>query len=265
VSRMPADVSYLDSRYRFDERHEWQFNLVDSVAVAAVDGRPVVVAGGLDGGVRVIDMTDGGRVCEFVPEGEFRATAVATTELQGHPVAVSGHNHGALRLIDMAAGRLLREWQFADGAIYWISGLAVIGARDRTLIAAATSDERIRLWDLSDGTLVGERSDRKLEVMASVHSYIRKQGGLPPLAMVGQPQYPSLSLTCLTAAGLRGRPLLVAGYGDGTLYVCDLESGEGIWGPDAELAHRGLGAYVDSLGVCDFRGRPVIVAGAVPA
>ena len=64
---MLADVFYLDGRYRLDEEYGWASSLIDSVAVAAIDERPVVVTGCGDGGVRVIDMIDGRRVSEFVP------------------------------------------------------------------------------------------------------------------------------------------------------------------------------------------------------
>ena len=259
---MLADVSYLDSRYSFDEQHGWAFSLIHSVAVAAIDGRPVVVTGCGDGGVRVIDMIDGRRISEFVPEDNFRASAVAVTELQGHPVAVSGHANGSLRMIDMAAGTRLREWHYiAADSWNWIAGLVVVGAGDRTLLAAIASGGTVRFWDLADGTLAGEASGPDLDVIAEVLADARNERGLPELVT---PTMQCFSLTSLTAAELSGRPVVVAGYGNGTLCVVDLESGNPIWDTEAAIAHSGLGAYIDSLAVCEFGGRPVIAAGGSP-
>jgi len=82
-----------------------------AVAVAEVDGRPVVVSAGENGMIRCWDPATGRLRAEF-PSGckigtEQLITAMAVAELDGRPVVVTHHVNGTLRRWDLSAGKPL--------------------------------------------------------------------------------------------------------------------------------------------------------------
>jgi len=122
----------------------------------------------------------------------------------------------------------------------------------------------MRFWYITDGVLASEIRDMDMDRPAAAFALIRDQLGLPRLVTLSEPRCPGNCSTCVTASVLNGKPVVVSGHEDGAIYAWDLESREPIWNNDALLGQRGLGAYVDSIAVCEFHGRPVIVAGGSP-
>jgi len=77
---------------------------VSAVALAQVEGRPVIVSGGSDGTVRVWDLASGEPRYEPLTGHDSGVTAVAVGQLDGRPVIVSGGWDGTVRVWDLASG-----------------------------------------------------------------------------------------------------------------------------------------------------------------
>ena len=77
---------------------------VNAVAVAELEGRPVVVSGSGDGTVRVWDLATGTPVGDPFTGHTGDVNAVAVAELEGRPVVVSGSSDGTVRVWDLATG-----------------------------------------------------------------------------------------------------------------------------------------------------------------
>jgi WD40 repeat protein len=84
---------------------------VSAVAVAELEGRPVVVSGGMDGTVRVWDLAwdlaRGAPVGEPLTGHQGGVNAVAVGQLEGRPVVISGGHDLTVRVWEKT-GRL---WQ----------------------------------------------------------------------------------------------------------------------------------------------------------
>ena len=74
------------------------------MAVAELDGRPVVVSGGEDRTVRVWDLATGAPVGDPFTGHTGAVNAVAVAELDGRPVVVSGSDDRTVRVWDLATG-----------------------------------------------------------------------------------------------------------------------------------------------------------------
>ena len=77
---------------------------VHAVAVAELDGRPVVISGGDDGTVRVWDLATGTPVSDPFTGHDGSVRAVAVAELDGRPVVISGSDDRTVRVWDLATG-----------------------------------------------------------------------------------------------------------------------------------------------------------------
>jgi WD40 repeat protein len=236
---------------------------VCSVALGIHDDHSVVVTGCWDGSVRVIDLIDSPGESTFIPAAPLPAGAVAVADLRGRPVVVSGYADGTLRLTDLAEGTLIRQWpMFDSGSSTWVSSVVTVELDDRALVAAIHHD-CAQVWDLADGALVGKwRGDRASLIAGHVAAERRRRG--LPIGTLSQPERPGTEVTKVTVTGLDGRPVVVSGHQDGTVYVWDLASGQSVWGRETDIGQRGLGAYVDALAVNQLRGWQVIVVGGSP-
>jgi WD40 repeat protein len=75
---------------------------VVAVATAQLDGRPVVVSGGVDATVRVWDLATGQPVGSPFTGHTHIVYAVTTAQLDGRPIAVSGSYDKTVRVWDLA-------------------------------------------------------------------------------------------------------------------------------------------------------------------
>lgn len=73
-----------------------------------MQGRPVVVSGGVDATVRMWDLGSGDPVGEPFTGHTGPVSAVAVGELHGRPVVVSGGVDDTVRMRDLAAGGIPR-------------------------------------------------------------------------------------------------------------------------------------------------------------
>ncbi|MBK6857924.1 MAG: hypothetical protein IPG97_15630 [Microthrixaceae bacterium] len=75
-----------------------------AVAVAELEGRPVVVSGSEDRSVRVWDLATGAPVgAPFIGHDHW-VVAVAVAEVEGRPVVVSGSGDRSVQVWDLATG-----------------------------------------------------------------------------------------------------------------------------------------------------------------
>jgi WD40 repeat protein len=75
-----------------------------AVAVGELNGRPVIVSGGLDATLRAWELADGTPIGDPLARHHGAVTAVAVGELDGRPVIVSGGVDGTVRLWDPTGG-----------------------------------------------------------------------------------------------------------------------------------------------------------------
>ncbi|WP_084956324.1 WD40 repeat domain-containing serine/threonine protein kinase [Thermoactinospora rubra] len=83
---------------------------------------------------------------------------LTTAELDGRAILVSTHLDATLRTWDPGSGRRLGKWRFSaaspdDRGVHDLAAARIDG---RTLaVVAHSADDRLRAWDLKEGTLVG--------------------------------------------------------------------------------------------------------------
>ena len=224
---------------------------VSSVALATLEGRPVIVAVGDDTTLYAWDLASGAPLSqpqfrnfteEYVPR-LLREHAIVGT-IDGRPVVVSQGSLGELAIWDLASGQqrggLLRVSEDDLHHLYrfrlmelkddarLIAGAVALGAVEgRTTIVQGGVDGTIYLWDLDSG----------------------QQRAAPLRGHAG----PVIDIALGT---LDGRPIVVSGGYDRTVRVWDLASGKQLGKPLRGHKHR---VVTVALGALD--GRSVIVSG----
>jgi len=198
---------------------------VYAVAMAELEGRPVVVSGSDDGSVRVWDLATDDPVGSPFTGHEGPVYAVAVTELEGRPVVVSGGDDDSVQVWDLATGDLIgRPFTEHDGDV---NAVAVAELQGRPVGVSGSDDGSVRVWDLATGHPIGS-------------PFTGHNGRVRSLAVTE----------------LQGRPVVVSAGDDGSVQLCDLATGELVGSPFT--GHEGL-VYAVAVAVLD--GRPVVVSG----
>ncbi|MFF3437410.1 WD40 repeat domain-containing serine/threonine protein kinase [Streptosporangium sp. NPDC002721] len=166
---------------------------LQSVAIARVGGRSVIVSGANDRTVRLWDLATRKPLATLTGHTNW-VRSVAVTELDGRTIAVSGGDDGTVRRWDLATrkpvGKAIKAGPVFSLALATLDGepVVVTGGRDGSL----------RLWDLRTGAAIGKAR--------------RASDG----AVFG-----------LAVAELDGEPVVFTGGGDGTVRRWPLRSGPG--------------------------------------
>ncbi|WP_440066972.1 protein kinase domain-containing protein [Streptosporangium sp. OZ121] len=167
---------------------------LQTVAIAQVGGRPVIVSGANDRTVRLWDLATRRPLATLTGHTNW-VRSVAVTELDGRTIAVSGGDDGTVRRWDLTTRKPVGR-PF-DAAVPVFS-LALATLDGEPVVVAGGRDGSLRLWDLRTGAAIGKAR------RASVG------------AVFG-----------LATAELDGEPVVFTGGGDGTVRRWPLRSGPG--------------------------------------
>ncbi|MFD7640884.1 PQQ-binding-like beta-propeller repeat protein [Kitasatospora sp. NPDC059795] len=196
-------------------------------------GLDLLAAAAADGTVRVWDAATGEQLHLLVGHrGEVRTMAVLTIEDQA-VLATAGHDR-QVRIWDLATGQSVAELSGHTGTV---TGLAFTTVDERPVLASCALDGTVRTWDVYDGrALHGWPAGGWLTALAAGDGVLytgdetgritawdaatgaARSYGTPP----GRPGTP---LTALALGAPHGRPVLVAGFGDGVLVAWDAPTG----------------------------------------
>ncbi|RKT83552.1 WD domain-containing protein, G-beta repeat-containing protein [Saccharopolyspora antimicrobica] len=121
-----------------------------AVALARLDGRPVVVAGTDSGKVYVFDLSgnEGDDPVHGPLTGhEDGINALDVAEVGDRAVAVTGGEDGTVRIWDLGSGRQIGPPLIGDSSS--VEAVAVTRMQDRAVAVTAGRDGVVRIWDLS--------------------------------------------------------------------------------------------------------------------
>jgi len=198
--------------------------MVNAVAMAELEGRPVVVTGGDDGVVRVWDLATGAPVGDTQTGHKGAVNALALVELHRRPVVLSGGDDGVMVVWDLATGAPVGGVLAAHkGAV---NAVAVGELDARPVVLSGGDDWTVRVWDA-------------------------RRGSALDLPFTGHRS----TVNALAVTEVRGRPLVVTGSGDRTVRVWDLGTGTPISMPLRGHTHR-----VSGIAATELDGRSVIVS-----
>ncbi|MER5621182.1 serine/threonine-protein kinase [Streptosporangium sp. NPDC002544] len=196
---------------------------IHSMAVAELQGRPVVVSGGggdEDRTVRVWDLATRKQIGR-----PFTGYAVAVAELAGRPVVVSG-DHDGMRVWDLSTREQIGGLLTGPGT--GLTSVLVAEPAGRPVVIA-TGNGKIYMWDLATHERIGSPF--------TAHTY---------------------SVESMVVTELAGRPVLVCGGYDSTVRVWDLATREQVGKPFTGYTDADLSV---TLAVTEWEGRPVVVSG----
>ncbi|MCK2240898.1 MULTISPECIES: WD40 repeat domain-containing protein [unclassified Crossiella] len=126
---------------------------VESVALARVDGHPVVLSGGLTGDLYRRDARAGGRV-SLLRHGDLRITDIAVGTLGGRTVAVTGSPQAGVRLHDLASGLPLTDYPEPGAEKAWVHSVDLLWPERGPVIVGAGDEGRVWMWDVRTGELL---------------------------------------------------------------------------------------------------------------
>ncbi|MGH3885207.1 MAG: hypothetical protein ACRDSZ_01345, partial [Pseudonocardiaceae bacterium] len=168
-----------------------------AVAVAELDGRPVVVSGSDDHTVRVWELPTGAPVGKPFTGHTDWVRAVAVAELDGRPVVVSGSDDHTVRVWELPTGAPVGK-QFTGNTL-WVRAVAVAELDGRPVVISGSTDHTVRIWDLA-----------KRRPVRHILRAVRLEHSSP---------VKSVALHCS-----KDYLLAVAGYSDGAILMWDLSS-----------------------------------------
>ena len=124
------------------------------LALACVDGRPVVVVGCDGGDVRAFEVGSGKLMGALPSHGE--AAVVAVADVDGQPTAVSGGADGVVRFSRLADGVQVREPIVVGRPVVDVAAAECEGRRVVVTVDKREAGPRLCVWDGTDASLLGE-------------------------------------------------------------------------------------------------------------
>ncbi|WP_262371272.1 caspase family protein [Streptomyces sp. WAC01526] len=203
---------------------------VRAVACTSLGGRPVAVAGGDDGTVRVWDLAAGTAVGQPLTGHDGKVLAVACANLGKTPVAVTGGDDGTVRVWDLVSGTARgRPLTGHDGKVL---AVACTYRESAPIAVTGGSEGTVRVWDLVSGTPLGDPlPGHNGEVLAVACTY------------------------------REGAPIAVTGGSDGTVLAWNLASGTCLGSLRRLGAPTGHDGRVYTVACTNVNGRPVALTG----
>lgn len=233
-----------------------------SVATATVNGRPMLVTGGLRGDVGRWDLATGERVGADIPVHGSSVQALVTATLNGRPVVVScGYTPDAVQIFDLIEG--MRVGKPLDSHSAAVTAAAVAELEGRPVIVTASSDGTVRVGGSShrctDRGLLGGVQPRRRRGCCGRPACCRHRQRPDRLAADPRPHRHTMVTNAIAATVSDGRPIAVSAGADGTVRLWDLATGRGIGGPLINGPLIGYPQGVEALTVAELHGRPVAV------
>jgi WD40 repeat protein len=255
---------------------------VRALAVAQLDGRPVVVSGSGDATVRVWDLATRAPIGQPLTGPATSVLAVATAELDGRPVVVSGCWDATVRVWDLATGAPIG--QPFTGHTGEVRAVAIAQLDGRPVVVSGSRDATVRVWDLATSApirqLLTERSgevrevaiaqlDGRPVVVSDAHSERMRIWDLTDartdrtVTDDSDSGYPN----AIATGQLDGRPVIVTGGRDTTLRVTgDYDFTLRVWdlatGAPISQPLTGHTSGVNAVVIAQLDGRPIIVSGS---
>lgn len=193
---------------------------LQTVAIARVGGRSVIVSGASDRTVRLWDLATRRPLATLTGHTDW-VRSIAVTELDGRTIAVSGGDDGTVRRWDLATRKPVGK---AIDAAVPVFSLALSALDGEPVVVTGGRDGSLRVWDLRTGKAIGKAR--------------RASEG----AVFG-----------LATAELDGEPVVFTGGGDGTVRRWPLRSGTG----ETLLTQRG---QVSAVTTAELDGRLVVLS-----
>lgn len=143
-----AAVKVWDCRSRSSDPIQTMRTFKDSVMSVIATKNSQIVAGSVDGTVRLFDVRIGKEVVDLV---HHPVTSVTTTGDDNCILAAC--TDGCLRLLDRAEGDLLNEYR---GHVHQSAKLDAAFVQSDAYVVACSEDGRVVYWDVVEGAVVGE-------------------------------------------------------------------------------------------------------------
>jgi WD40 repeat protein len=263
---------------------------IRALAATSLAGRPVAIAGAVNGSVVFWDMETGTEAASL-PDHEGGAWAIALATVGGRRVAVVAGGTGSMFVWDLESRALVRTLPVTAkvlGAARYANSLDVTEDGGRVLFVSGGPGHVVRVWDLADGTCL-----REIEGFAATIETVRfaRLGGRPAV-LVGasydgrRGHGPLTAWDPLTGELLRtlerkkydadrfttaesdGRVRVVCAWGPGALRVFDADTGRNARvlsytaaGPE-EQGRRGGPDYIKDITTATVSGRLMAVTGS---
>jgi WD40 repeat protein len=242
-----------------------------TVALAEVDGEPVVVSGSADNTVRLWDPRTGQPRGEPLTGHTKPVNAVALGEVDGEPVVVSGSFDRTVRLWDARTGR--PRGKPLTGHTSLVNAVTLGEVDGEPVVVSGSADKTVRLWDVRtcrprgepltghtkpvNAVALGEVDGELLVVSGSADNTVRLWD-----VRTGRPRGEPLTghtkpVNAVALGEVDGEPLVVSGSADETVRLWDACTGRPCGEP-----LTGHTSDVNAVALDEVDGEPVVVSGS---